>query len=62
MFPDPHLIALLLVLLLQKWVMFDDAHVAHVGDWPEVIRKCTAGRIQPLVLFYQRLPMMMKGK
>jgi len=33
--------------------MFDDAHVGHVGDWSEVIRKCTAGKIQPLVLFYQ---------
>jgi len=41
------------LLSVQKWVMFDDAHVGHVGDWLEVIRKCTAGKIQPLVLFYQ---------
>jgi hypothetical protein len=35
--------------------MFDDAHVSSVGDWQAVIRKCTAGRIQPLVLFYKRV-------
>ena len=34
--------------------MFDDAHVAPMGVWDTVKRKCEAGRIQPLVLFYKR--------
>lgn len=38
---------------VQKWVMFDDAQVSSVGTWQDVIQKCTAGRIQPLVLFYK---------
>ncbi|GAX78212.1 hypothetical protein CEUSTIGMA_g5654.t1 [Chlamydomonas eustigma] len=37
-----------------QWVMFDDAHVSPVGEWQAVIKKCTMGRIQPLVLFYKR--------
>ncbi len=39
---------------INMWVMFDDAHVATVGDWQAVLRKCAAGRIQPLVLFYKQ--------
>ena len=34
------------------WLLCDDAHVALVGAWPDVVRKCAAGRIQPSVLFY----------
>ena len=36
----------------SSWVLFDDAHVAAVGPWPDLLRRCEAGRIQPSVLFY----------
>jgi ubiquitin C-terminal hydrolase len=38
-----------------QWVMFDDTNVVSVGDWSSVINKCNLGRIQPAVLFYQRI-------
>jgi ubiquitin C-terminal hydrolase len=49
-----HYHAFIFIEEIQQWVMFDDAHVSPVGEWPAVIRKCTIGRIQPLVLFYKR--------
>jgi hypothetical protein len=41
---------------LAAWLMFDDASVCRVGAWPDVRRKCEAGRIQPSVLFYEAQP------
>eukprot|EP00887_Chlorella_sp_A99_P005120 scaffold25.g5120.t1 len=37
---------------LGQWLLFDDAAVSRIGAWPDVVRKCEAGRIQPCVLFY----------
>ncbi|KAG2500861.1 hypothetical protein HYH03_001622 [Edaphochlamys debaryana] len=39
----------------QEWVMFDDATVSAIGPWAAVSDKCVRGRIQPSVLFYQKL-------
>jgi hypothetical protein len=39
----------------ENWIMFDDTTITAVGKWPSVISKCKAGRIQPCVLFYQRV-------
>lgn len=36
-----------------RWVAFDDASASAVGAWPEVRRRCEAGRMQPSVLFYE---------
>ncbi|KAK9809137.1 hypothetical protein WJX72_009962 [[Myrmecia] bisecta] len=38
----------------RKWLMFDDATVAVVGLWPDVVRKCQLGKIQPSVLFFEK--------
>ena len=35
------------------WLLFDDASISSVGSWPDVVRKCQAGRIQPSVLFFE---------
>ena len=39
----------------SMWHMFDDAKVTLVGPWPDVVEKCVLGRIQPSVLFYEKL-------
>eukprot|EP00887_Chlorella_sp_A99_P005123 scaffold25.g5123.t1 len=38
---------------LAQWLLFDDAAVSRIGAWPDVVRKCEAGRIQPCVLFFE---------
>ena len=37
------------------WSVFDDARVAFVGAWADVVRKCHLGRIQPSVLLFEAL-------
>ena len=39
----------------STWHVFDDARIRQIGLWPDVIRKCTSGRIQASVMFYQKL-------
>ncbi|KAH3744225.1 ubiquitin specific protease 54 [Pelomyxa schiedti] len=40
---------------LATWHVFDDSIVNEVGrNWPYVEAKCTAGYLQPFLLFYQR--------
>ena len=51
-----HYLAFVFAEELAAWLMFDDASVCCVGAWPDVRRKCEAGRIQPSVLFYQAQP------
>ena len=36
------------------WHVFDDTRITAVGLWPDVIKKCTLGRIQASVMFYQK--------
>ena len=36
------------------WHAFDDARITHIGLWPDVVRKCTDGRIQASVMFYHK--------
>ena len=42
------------IFIKGKFVMFDDARVSAVGNWPAVVAKCRAGCFQPAVLFYCR--------
>ncbi|KAF6258340.1 hypothetical protein COO60DRAFT_1284604 [Scenedesmus sp. NREL 46B-D3] len=46
---------------LNTWLLFDDASVSVVGGWQDVIKKCTAGKIQPSVLFYQTVDLAAVG-
>ena len=50
-----HYHAFILKPRLQQWFLFDDARIAPVGTWPDVVAKCRAGRMQPAVLFYCQL-------
>ena len=38
-----------------RWVAFDDATTSLVGSWDNVVKKCTMGKIQPSLLFYEEL-------
>ena len=40
---------------LGQWHYFDDANVRAVGSWADVKQQCMRGKLQPSVLFYQRL-------
>jgi len=37
------------------WTRFDDATVAPVGSWADLCSACARGRLQPTVLFYERV-------
>ena len=37
------------------WSTFDDAMMTQVGLWADVINKSVSGKLQPAVLFYQKL-------
>jgi hypothetical protein len=40
--------------LQDKWICFDDRQILQVGDnWESVVNKCTAGRYQPHILWYE---------
>ena len=39
----------------DHWIMVDDARAVDVGDWSKVVKKCQAGKIQPSVLFFERV-------
>lgn len=39
----------------RTWHTFDDARITHIGLWPDVVRKCTEGRIQASIMFYSKL-------
>lgn len=38
----------------STWHMFNDTRITAIGLWHDVIKKCTLGRIQASVLFYQK--------
>ena len=37
-----------------EWLLFDDRRVVLVGDWPELCRRAVAGKLQPILVFYQQ--------
>lgn len=40
-----------------EWITFDDKTVKRVGNqWKHVIEKCGKGRLQPLLLWYEKFP------
>ncbi|KAA6426044.1 MAG: hypothetical protein FRX49_03896 [Trebouxia sp. A1-2] len=36
------------------WYMFDDARVLQVGQWTDVVTKCSLGRTQPSIFFFEQ--------
>ncbi len=50
-----HYQAFVLVPDLGRWLMFDDTRVSNIGTLSDVKRKCELGRIQPSVLFYEKV-------
>jgi hypothetical protein len=39
----------------RLWTLFDDATTKPVGAWEDVQTSCEKGRLQPCVLFYQKM-------
>lgn len=40
---------------LEQWLLFDDTNIQLVGDWQDVKSMVRSSRLQPSVLFYERL-------
>lgn len=40
---------------LDQWLLFDDTNIQLIGDWQDVKAKMRCSRLQPSVLFYERL-------
>ena len=38
----------------DSWYQFDDAKIVKVGNWTDVEKKCIKGRLQPILLFYEK--------
>eukprot|EP01121_Diplochlamys_sp_Union-15-3_P019522 TRINITY_DN7386_c0_g2_i1.p1 TRINITY_DN7386_c0_g2~~TRINITY_DN7386_c0_g2_i1.p1 ORF type:complete len:166 (+),score=17.68 TRINITY_DN7386_c0_g2_i1:167-664(+) len=39
----------------HSWYSIDDSQVKEVGSWASVVDKCLRGRLQPILLIFQRL-------
>ena len=50
-----HYQALLLLSGTNRWTLVDDASISDVGTWAEVQRKCQLGKIQPSMLFFEKV-------
>ena len=37
----------------ERWMLYDDANASYIGEWDKVVEKCSSGRIQPSVLFFE---------
>ena len=40
---------------LDQWLLFDDTNIQLVGDWQDVKSMVRSSRLQPSVLFYERM-------
>ena len=40
---------------LEQWLLFDDTNIQLVGDWQDVKSMVRSSRLQPSVLFYERM-------
>ena len=40
---------------LEQWLLFDDTNIQLVGDWQDVKALVRSSRLQPSVLFYERV-------
>ena len=40
---------------LEQWLLFDDTNIQLVGDWQDVKSMVRSSRLQPSVLFYERV-------
>ena len=40
---------------LDEWLLFDDTTISHIGSWREVTASLRSSRLQPSLLFYERL-------
>lgn len=45
---EDHYMAIIWLPNRQQWYSFDDTTVQCVGQWTDVMQKCTRGRLQPL--------------
>ena len=40
---------------LDQWLLFDDTNIQLIGDWQDAKSMIRGSRLQPSVLFYERL-------
>lgn len=40
---------------LNEWLLFDDTKIRFVGSWQNVAKDMQEARLQPSLLFYERL-------
>ena len=40
---------------LDQWLLFDDTNIRFIGGWREVAASMRDSRLQPSLLFYERL-------
>ena len=45
---------------LGLWLMIDDAHIALVGHWPDVVKAMAAKRLQPSLMLYEAEPVQLQ--
>ena len=38
----------------ERWLMFDDRRVSHVGHWEELCTRAVLGKLQPILAFYEK--------
>ena len=51
----PHVQAYALSEELDAWLLFDDTIIKFIGGWREVATSMRESRLQPSLLFYERL-------
>ena len=49
-----HYLAFFWSAVYGEWLMFDDRRVVLVGEWEELCRRAVAGKLQPILIFYQK--------
>ncbi len=40
---------------LNEWLLFDDTKIRYIGSWQNVAKDMQEARLQPSLLFYERL-------
>ena len=38
----------------DAWFQYDDENIRRIGNWTQVVERCVNGRVQPIVLFYEK--------
>jgi len=50
-----HYVAIFYSDTYHDFLMFDDKRVVRVGTWSQVYEKCSKGKLQPILLFYENM-------